>query len=241
MGKRGTTPKGWNKKKSRCGYHSKVCTQVVSGAYLKFLSVTTSMQCCWRKVLARRGFWRLKQEATEVTINPIQDSRSNLLEEGGNDTVQPCNTTQIRSDSDFGVKSATVQVYGNNHNSQSGRWIGLIFYVDSSDISYYLGLKIQANRSSGRSRNTGQRRLYEFCYSLPFDLWTSYLVRIPFLQGCGSWFWEFLSSTRICNELQYNLQVWWWFINVSESFSYKDSLFILATQGKKGGCYLMTH
>jgi hypothetical protein len=54
-----------------------------------------------------------------------------------------------------------------------------------------------------------------------------YFVRILFLQGCGSWLWEFPSYTRIFNELQYNLQVWQGFINVSESFSYKDSLFIL--------------
>ncbi|KAL3598365.1 hypothetical protein D5086_006283 [Populus alba] len=134
-----------------------VCKWLVRRAYLK-LSVTTSIQCCWRKVLAIRGFRRLKQEATEVTINAIQDSRANLLEEGGNDTVQPRDTTQVRS-------------------------IG---------------------------------------------------VRILFLQGCGSWFWEFSSSTRIFNELQYNLLVWQGFINVSESFSSKDFLFILATQGKKG-------
>ena len=62
-------------------------------AYLKFLSVTTSIQCCWRKVLAIRGFRRLKQQATEVTINPIQDSRANLLEERGNDMVQPFDMT----------------------------------------------------------------------------------------------------------------------------------------------------
>ena len=124
------------------------------------------------------------------------------------DTVQPCDTTQVRSDSDFGVKSATVHVYGNNHNSTSDRWIGLIFYVDSPDISYYLGLKLQVNRSSGRNRNTSERRLYGFYYLLPFDLWTSYLVRILFLQGCGSSFLEFPSPTRIFNELQYNLQVW---------------------------------
>jgi hypothetical protein len=31
-----------------------------------------------------------------------------------------------------------------------------------------------------------------------------------------------------------NFQVWQGFINVSESFSYKDYLFILAIQGKKG-------
>jgi len=89
-------------------------------------------------------------------------------------------------------------------------------------------------------QNTGQQRLYEFCYLLPFDLWTSYLVRILFLQGCGSWFWVFPSSTGIINELQYNLQVRQGFINnVSESFSYKDSLFILATQENKR--YLMTN
>jgi hypothetical protein len=33
------------------------------------------------------------------------------------DTVQPCDTIQIRSDSDFGLKSATFQVYGNSYNS----------------------------------------------------------------------------------------------------------------------------
>jgi len=135
---------------------------------------------------------------------------------------------------DFGVKCATVQAYGNRHNSQSDRWIELKCYVDSPDMFSYLGLKFQVNQSLGRHRNTGQRRLYEFCYLLSFDLWTFYLVRILFLQGCGSWCWEFSSSTRIFNELQYNLQVWQGFMNVSESFSYKDSLFILVTQGKKG-------
>jgi hypothetical protein len=44
----------------------------------------------------------------------------------------------------------------------------------------------------------------------------------------------------IFNELQYNLQVWQGFIDVSESFSYKDSLFILATQEKKSWWYLIT-
>jgi hypothetical protein len=54
---------------------------------LKFLAVTASIQCCWRKVLAIREFWRLNQEANEVVTNHIQDLRVNLLEEGGNDTV----------------------------------------------------------------------------------------------------------------------------------------------------------
>jgi hypothetical protein len=98
----------------------------------------------------------------------------------------------------------------------------------------YLGLNFQVNRSSERHCNTGSQRLYEFCYLLSFDLWTFYLARILFLQGCGSLFWEFSSSTRIFNELQYNLQVWQGFLNVLEFFSYKNSLSILATQGKKG-------
>jgi hypothetical protein len=102
--------------------------------FLNFLSVTTSIQCYWRKVLAIREFLRLKQEATEVTTNSIQDSRANLLEEGGNDTIQPCNTTQVRSDLDFGVKCATIHVYSKSHNSQSDRWIRLKVYVASPNM-----------------------------------------------------------------------------------------------------------
>ena len=86
--------------------------------------------------------------------------------------VQPCDVTQVRLDSDFGVKSATVQVYGNSHNSQSDRWIKLTIYVDSPDMFSYYALQFQVNRSSERYHNTGQQRLYEFCYLLPFDLWT---------------------------------------------------------------------
>jgi len=107
------------------------------------------------------------------------------------------------------------------------------FYVESLDMLSYLGLKFQVNRSSGRHRNTGQHRLYKFCYLLPFDLWTSYLARILFLKGCGSLFWESPSSTKIFNGLQHSFQVWQGFINVSKSFSYKDSLFILAVTRKE--------
>jgi hypothetical protein len=92
-------------------------------------------------VLAIREFRRVKQEATKVATNPIQDSMANLLEKGGNDTVQPCDTTQVRSDSDFDVKSATVQVYGNSYNSQSNCWIELKLYVDSPDMLSYYGLR----------------------------------------------------------------------------------------------------
>jgi len=81
--------------------------------------------------------------------------------------------------------------------------------------------------------NTGQQRLYEFCYLLPFDLWTSYLAMIIFLKRCGSLFWKSTNSIKIFNGLQYSFQVWQEFIIISESFSYKDSLFILAIKKKR--------
>jgi hypothetical protein len=40
----------------------------------------------------------------------------------------------------------------------------------------YLGLQFQINRSSARHRNTGQQRLYKFCYLLPFDLSTFFVA-----------------------------------------------------------------
>jgi hypothetical protein len=79
----------------------------------------------------------------------------------------------------------------------------------------------------------GQQRLYEFCYLLHFDLWTSYLARIFFLKGCGSLFWESPNSSKIFNGLQHSFHMWQGFMNVSESFSYKDSLFILTTKRKE--------
>jgi hypothetical protein len=88
--------------------------------------------------------------------------------------------------------------------------------MKSPDMLSYLGLKFQANRSSGRHLNTGQQKLYEFCYLLPFDLWTSYLAMILFLKGCGSLFWESPNSTKIFNGLQHSFQVWQRFINVLE-------------------------
>jgi len=57
-------------------------------AYLKSLSATIYIQCCRRQVLAIREFQRLKHHAYETFIIPIKDSRMNLLEERGNDTVQ---------------------------------------------------------------------------------------------------------------------------------------------------------
>jgi hypothetical protein len=105
--------------------------------------------------------------------------------------------------------------------------------VESPDIFSYIGLKCQVNQSSRRHHDTGQQRLYEFCYLLLFDLWTSYLARILFQKGCGSLFWESPNSSKIFNGLQHSFHVCQGFINVSESFSYKDSLFILATKRKE--------
>ena len=50
--------------------------------------------------------------------------------------------TKKQSDSDSNVKCATVQFYGNSHNSQSDRWIELKFHVDSPDMLSYLGLRV---------------------------------------------------------------------------------------------------
>jgi hypothetical protein len=145
-------------------------------------TAATFIQSCWRRLLARKELQRLQKEARELSIQLFGDSRMNYLEDRGNDTIQE------RSNSDFDVKYTTIQFYSNSHNSQSARWIKLKVYLESLDMFSYLGLKFQVNRSLGRHRNTGQQRLYEFCYLLPFDLWTSYLARILFLKGCGSLF-----------------------------------------------------
>jgi hypothetical protein len=115
-------------------------------------------------LLARKELQRLQKEATELSIQLVGDSRMNHLEKRGNNMIQ------IRSNSDFNVKSATIQFYGNSHNSQFDWLIGLKFYVESSDMFSYLGLKFQVNRSSWRHLNMGQQRLYEFCYLLPIWL-----------------------------------------------------------------------
>jgi len=88
--------------------------------------------------------------------------------------------------------------------------MGPELFMESPDMLSYIGLKLQVNQSSRRHRNTGQQRLYEFCYLLYFDLWTSYLARILFVQGCNSWFWKFSSLARIFNGQQHSFHVWYW-------------------------------
>ena len=124
------------------------------------------------------------------------------------DINQPCDMTQARSDSDFGVKFSTVQFYAIEHNSKSNCWIKLKLYQKIPEVFFYVMVNVQVNQSLEWTYDLGQNRLYEFCYLLSFDLWTSYLVMIFFLKGCGSLFWKFFSSTRIFNELQHNFQEW---------------------------------
>jgi hypothetical protein len=126
---------------------------------------------------------RLKKEAKNLSLIPVNDSKTNHLEERGNDTIW---ATKKQSDSDCDIKCANFQFYDNNHNSWFDCWIGLKLYVQSHDMFSYLRLKFQVNQNSRKHRNTGQQRLYEFCYLLPFDLWTSSLATIVFLQGCGN-------------------------------------------------------
>jgi hypothetical protein len=124
------------------------------------------------------------------------------------DMVQPCDTTQVRSDSDFGVKFSTVQVYAIKHNFKSHRWIELKLYYKSLEVFVYVVVNLQVNWSLEMTCNIGQNRLYEFCNLLLFNMWTSYLAKILFIKGCDSLFWDFSSFIRIFNELKHNFQEW---------------------------------
>jgi hypothetical protein len=86
----------------------------------------------------------------------------NLLEEGGNDTIQPCDTTQARLDLDFGIKVSTVQFYVIDYNSKSNRWIELKLYQKISEVFFYLGVYCQVNQSSESTCDINQNRLYKF-------------------------------------------------------------------------------
>ena len=128
---------------------------------------------------------------------------------------------------------SVVQFYNSNHSSKSNCWIKLKIYLEFPRILLYIGVKFKVNRNLGRPCDIGQNRLYEFCYLFSFDLWTFYLAMILFLQEHDKLFWKFSNSTKIFNEMQYNLQEWQRFINVPKFFFHKGLLFILATQEKK--------
>jgi hypothetical protein len=109
-----------------------------------------------------------------------------------NDTVQSCDTTQARSNSDFDVKFSTVYFYAIEHNSKSNRWIELELYQRILEVFSYAGIKFHVSRSSERTCNIGQNRLYEFCYLLLFDSWIFYMARILFLKDVAACFENFL-------------------------------------------------
>jgi hypothetical protein len=74
-------------------------------------TAATFIKSCWRRLLARKELQRLQKEAKELSIQLVGHSRTNYLEERGNDTIQE------RSNSDFDVKCAFIQFYSNSHNS----------------------------------------------------------------------------------------------------------------------------
>jgi hypothetical protein len=119
-----------------------------------------------------------------------------------NDTVQPCDTNQARSDSDFGVKVSSVQFYAIEHNFKSNRWIELKLYQKIPEVFVYVGVHFQENPHSKRTCNISPNRLYEFCYLLPFDLWTFYLAGSFSYKDVGACFGNFLvpqGSLMSCN------------------------------------------
>jgi len=56
------------------------------------------------------------------------------------DMVQPCDTNQARSDSDFDVKFYTIQFYAIKHNFKSNRWIELKHYQKIPELFVYVGV-----------------------------------------------------------------------------------------------------
>jgi predicted RNase H-like nuclease (RuvC/YqgF family) len=60
------------------------------------------IQSCWRRLLARKELQRLQKETKELSIQLVGHSRTNHLEERGNDKIQE------RLNSDFDVKCETI-------------------------------------------------------------------------------------------------------------------------------------
>jgi len=118
---------------------------------IRIRKVATFIQSCWRRLLARKELQRLQNEAKELSIQLVGDSRTNHLEERGNDTIQ------ARSNSDFDVKRATIQVYGNSCYSQSDRWIGLILHGVSRHIVLHW-VKISGQSEFGKALQYGSTK-----------------------------------------------------------------------------------
>jgi hypothetical protein len=87
--------------------------------------------------LARKELQRLQKKAKTFSLIPINDSRTNHLEERGNDTNR---AMKKQSDTDYDVKYTTVKFNDKSRNSKSDHWIGMKFYVGSPDMISNLGL-----------------------------------------------------------------------------------------------------
>jgi len=59
------------------------------------------------------------------------------------DMVQPCDTTQARSNSDFDVKFSTIQFYAIKHNFKSNHWTELTLYQKIPEVFIYVGIHFQ--------------------------------------------------------------------------------------------------
>jgi hypothetical protein len=92
-------------------------------------------------VLAIRDFRRLKQEANEVTNNPIQDLKENLLKEERN----LVDTIQAKLDLDFDIKVFTIHFHAIEYNSKSNHWIKLKLYQKIPEVVFYFGVNLQMN------------------------------------------------------------------------------------------------
>jgi hypothetical protein len=91
---------------------------------------------CWQEKNSKD----FKKRLRNCPFNLLVISRTNHLEERGNHMIK------ASSNSNFDVKSAPIQFYGNSYNSQSDRWMERNVYVESLDMLSYLGLKFQVNR-----------------------------------------------------------------------------------------------
>jgi hypothetical protein len=136
-------------------------------SYLKLLSTTTFIQCY-----------------KQLSIKPVGDSRTNHLEERGNDTIQ------VRSHSDFNVKFSIIHFYSIEHNSNPT--IG-----SSWNLTWRFCWVNVSNELEFRTYDICQNRLYEFSYLFPFDLWTSYLWQGSFsYKDVAAWFGNLLILQR---------------------------------------------
>ena len=98
------------------------------------------------------------------------------------DTVQPCDTTQARSDSDFGVRVFTVKFYAIEHNFKSNCWIELKLNHKIPEVFVYVGAHFHVNPHSERTCDIGQNRL------------TNYVIYFFFTSGLPIWQGSFSSK-----------------------------------------------